>query len=166
MYLAEGRPAHDGGGRGANLDDFPLEFLAPRNLGRETTTLNARLTQGFTVPPTVEDADPDRDPTGRLALALAHGYRAVRDQARAREWADRALQKSPMDAEARVFRARLAAEDGRHRSAAEDLLRTVSGRPCRMRPSRSQDLEPIMPPVHARSANRNSLRRSWRWPTR
>jgi len=111
-----------------NLDDFPrLEFLAPRNLGRDTTTLNARLTRNFTVPPTVEDADPDRDPTGRLALALAHGYRAVRDQARAREWVNRALQASPMDAEAHVVRARLSAEDSQHRSAAEDLLRAVSG---------------------------------------
>ncbi len=111
-----------------NLDDFPrLEFLAPRNLGRDTSTLNSRLTRSFTVPPIVEDADPDRDPTGRLALALAQGYRAVRDRTRAREWADRALQKSPMDAEARVLRARLSAEDGRHRSAAEDLLRAVRG---------------------------------------
>lgn len=111
-----------------NLDDFPrLEFLAPRNLGRDTSTLNSRLTRNFTVSPTVEDADPDRDPTGRLALALAQGYRAVRDPARAREWVDRALRKSPMDAEARVLRARLSAEDGRHRSAAEDLLRAVSG---------------------------------------
>ena len=111
-----------------NLDDFPrLEFLAPRNLGRETTTLNARLTRAFTVPPTVEDADPDRDPTGRLALVLAQGYRAVRDQARAREWVDRALQKSPMDAEAHVFRARLSAEDSQYHAAAEDLLRAVSG---------------------------------------
>ena len=111
-----------------NLDDFPrLEFLAPRNLGRDTTTLNARLTRFFTVPPTVEDADPDRDPTGRLALALAQGYRAVRDQARAREWVDRVLQRSPMDAEAHLFRARLLAEDGHHHAAAEDLLRAVSG---------------------------------------
>jgi spermidine synthase/Tfp pilus assembly protein PilF len=109
-----------------NLDDFPrLEFLAPRNLGRDTT-LNARLTRNFTAL-TVEDANPDRDPTGRLALALAHGYRAVRDQARAREWVNRALQASPMDAEAHVVRARLSAEDSQHRSAAEDLLRAVSG---------------------------------------
>jgi spermidine synthase/Tfp pilus assembly protein PilF len=111
-----------------NLDDFPrLEFLAPRNLGRETSTLNARLTQAFAVPPTVEDADPDRDPTGRLDLALAQGYRAVRDRARAREWVDRALQKSPMDAEAHILRARLSAEDSQYHSAAEDLLRAVSG---------------------------------------
>ena len=54
-----------------------------------------------------------------------------RDQARAREWVDRALQKSPMDAEARVLRARLSAEDGQHHSASEDLLRAVSG-PMRM----------------------------------
>jgi spermidine synthase len=111
-----------------NLDDFPrLEFLAPRNLGRDTTTLNARLTRFFAVPPTVEDVDPDRDPSGRLALALAQGYRAVRDQVRAREWVDRALQRSPMDAEAHVFRARLLVEDGLHHGAAEDLVRAVSG---------------------------------------
>lgn len=111
-----------------NLDDFPrLEFLAPRNLGRDTTTLNARLTRFFAVPATVEDADPERDTTGRLALALAQGYRAVRDQVRAREWVDRALQRSPMDAEARLFRARLLVEDGQHHAAGEDLLRAVSG---------------------------------------
>jgi tetratricopeptide (TPR) repeat protein len=110
-----------------NLDNFPrLEFLAPRNLGRETTTLNARLTR-TAVPPVVEDADPDRDPDGRLALALAHGYRAVRDRARAREWVDRALQKSPMDAGAHLLRARLAAEDSQYHAAAEDLLRAVGG---------------------------------------
>ena len=111
-----------------NLDDFPrLEFFAPRNLGQDTSTLNARLTQAFAVPPVVEDADPDRDPTGRLALALAHGYRAVRDRVRAREWVDRAIQKSPMDAQAYILRARLSAEDGQHHSAATDLLKAVSG---------------------------------------
>jgi tetratricopeptide (TPR) repeat protein len=111
-----------------NLDDFPrLEFLAPRNLGRDTTTLNARLTRTFAVPPVVEDADVEQDPDGRLALALAHGYRAVRDRVRAREWVDRALQKSPMDAGAHLLRARLAAEDSRYHAAAEDLLRAVGG---------------------------------------
>jgi tetratricopeptide (TPR) repeat protein len=111
-----------------NLDDFPrLEFLAPRNLGRETSTLNARLTRAFAVPPVVEDADPDRDPGGRLALAFAHGARAVRDRAQALEWIDRALRQSPMDGEARVLRARLAAEEDRDHSAAEDLLRALNG---------------------------------------
>ncbi len=111
-----------------NLDDFPrLEFLAPRNLGRDTSTLNARLTRTFAVPPVVEDASADLDPTGRLALALAHGYHAVRDRARAREWVNRALQQSPMDPSARVLRARLAAEEGRHRAAAEDLVSVVNG---------------------------------------
>ncbi len=110
-----------------NLDDFPrLEFLAPRNLGRNTATLNASLTRTFAVAPAVEDADPDRDTSGGLALALAQGYRAVRDAARAREWVDRALEKSPMDAQAHIFRARLLAEDSQHHSAAEDLLRAVS----------------------------------------
>jgi spermidine synthase len=107
-----------------NLDDFPrLEFLAPRNLGRDTSELNARLTRAFAEPPPVEDADPDRDPSGRLTLALAHGYRAVRDSARAREWVDRALQKSPMDPQAHLLRARLLAEDDRDHAAAEDLLK-------------------------------------------
>jgi tetratricopeptide (TPR) repeat protein len=101
--------------------------LAPRNLGRDTTILNARLTQAFAVPPVVEDADPDRDTTGRLALALAHGFHAVRERDRAREWVDRAIRKSPMEAQAYLLRARLSAEDGRHRSAAEDLLKAVSG---------------------------------------
>ncbi len=111
-----------------NLDDFPrLEFLAPRNLGRDTSTLNARLTRAYAVSPAVEDASVDRDPTGRLALALAHGYRAVRDGARAREWVDRALEKSPMDAEAHLLRARLSVEDKQHHAAAEDLLRAVRG---------------------------------------
>jgi spermidine synthase len=111
-----------------NLDDLPrLEFMAPRNLGRDTTVLNARLTQAFAVPPVVEDADPDRDPAGRLALALAHGYRAVRERERAQEWVDRAIQRSPAETQAYLLRARLSAEDGRHRSAAEDLLKAVSG---------------------------------------
>jgi spermidine synthase len=111
-----------------NLDDFPrLEFLAPRNLGRDTSTLNARLTRAFAVAPTVEDASPDRDPGGRFALALAHGYHAVRDRTRAREWVNRALEKSPMDAEARLLRARLSVEDSQHHSAGEDLLGAVGG---------------------------------------
>jgi spermidine synthase len=111
-----------------NLDDFPrLEFLAPRNLGRDTSTLNARLTRTFAVPPSVEDASVDRDHAGRLALALAYGYRAVRDRPRAREWVDRAVQQSPMDPLARVLRARLLAEDGHSRAAAEDLLGVVNG---------------------------------------
>lgn len=111
-----------------NLDDFPrLEFLAPRTLGRDTSTLNARLTRMFAVPPVVEDANADHDATGRLALALAHGYRAVRDPARARTWVDRALRVSPMDPVARLLRARLAAEEGRHHAAAEDLLSVVNG---------------------------------------
>jgi spermidine synthase len=116
------------GDAAVNLDDFPrLEFLAPRNLGRETTTLNARLTRAFAVPPVVEDADPDQDPGGRLALAFAHGSRAVRERERALESVDRVLQRSPMDAEAHVLRARLASENDRDHAAAEDLLRAVSG---------------------------------------
>jgi tetratricopeptide (TPR) repeat protein len=46
---------------------------------------------------------------------------------RAREWVDRALQESPQDPLARVLRARLAAEDGQHHAAAEDLLSALSG---------------------------------------
>jgi spermidine synthase len=111
-----------------NLDDFPrLEFQAPRNLSRSTTYLNKHLTRAFAQPPVVEGADVERDPTGRLALALAQGYRVVRDRERAREWVDRSLQKSPMDAQAHLFRARLFAEDGQHHAAAEDLLRAVRG---------------------------------------
>jgi spermidine synthase len=111
-----------------NLDDFPrLEFLAPRNLGRETSTLNMRLTRAFAAPAAVEDASPDGDPTGRLDLALAHGYRAVRDAARAREWVDRAIRKSPMEAQGYLLRARLATEESRYHAAAEDLLNVVGG---------------------------------------
>jgi len=111
-----------------NLDDFPrLEFLAPRNLGRETSSLNMALTRAFAQPPVVEGADPERDPTGRLALALAYGYRVVRERALAREWVGRSLGKSPMDAQAHLLRARLFAEDGQPHAAAEDLLRAVTG---------------------------------------
>ncbi len=115
-------------GAEVNLDDFPrLEFLAPRNLGRETSTLNSRLTNAFVVPPVVEDADPERDPTGRLALFLAHGYRAVRERALALKWIDRALRKAPASAEARLLRARLLAEDGRPQVAAKDCLDAANG---------------------------------------
>ena len=115
-----------------NLDDFPrLEFQAPRNLGGHTRTLNMNLTRAFAQPAVVEGADVERDPTGRLALALAQGYRVVRDRERAREWVGRSLQKSPMDAQAHLFRARLFAEDGQHHAAAEDLWRAVTG-PARL----------------------------------
>jgi spermidine synthase len=111
-----------------NLDDFPrLEFLAPRNLGRDTTSLNMTLTRAFAQLPAVEDVDPEQDPTGRLALALAHGYRVMRDRAQAREWVDRSLGKFPMDAQAQLLRARLFVEDGQHHAAAEDLLHAVTG---------------------------------------
>jgi spermidine synthase len=129
MYLMPRAPLLKMAGDAAyNLDDFPrLEFLAPRNLGRETATLNMALTRAFAQFPVVEDADPERDPTGRLALSLAHGYRVARDRARALEWVDRALQKSPMDAQAHLLRARLLVADGRYHAAAEDLLRAVTG---------------------------------------
>ena len=111
-----------------NLDDVPrLEFSAPRNLGRETTTLNMRLTQGFVVRPDVEDADPERDPTGRVALALAHGYRATRDRTQALDWVEWALRVAPGDSEARLLRARLLAEEGRSGASAEELLKVVAG---------------------------------------
>jgi len=111
-----------------NLDDVPrLEFSAPRNLGRETTTLNMRLTQGFVVRPDVEDADPERDPTGRVTLALAHGYRATRDRTQALDWVERALRVAPGDFEARLLRARLLAEEGRSAASAEELLKVVAG---------------------------------------
>jgi len=115
-----------------NLDDRPrLEFSAPRNLGRDTTTLNQRLTQEFVVPAAVEDADPDQDPTGQLALSLASGFEATRNRDRALPWVDRALRNSPADSEARLLRARLLAEEGRSGSATEELLKVVSG-PIRM----------------------------------
>jgi tetratricopeptide (TPR) repeat protein len=111
-----------------NLDDVPrLEFSAPRNLGRETTTLNMRLTRSFVVRPTVEDADSERDPTGRQALALAHGYRATRDRTQALDWVERALRLAPRDGEARLLRARLLAEEGRSGASAEELLTVVAG---------------------------------------
>jgi spermidine synthase len=111
-----------------NLDDVPrLEFSAPRNLGRDTSTLNMRLTKQFAVPPEVEDADPRRDPTGRLALYLAHGYRATRDRTQALEWVERALRIAPADAEARLLRARLLAEEDRPVAAAEELWKVVAG---------------------------------------
>jgi tetratricopeptide (TPR) repeat protein len=89
------------------------------------------LTRAFAQPPVVEGADPERDPTGRLALALAHGYRVMRERAQAREWVDRSIGKSPMDAQAHLLRARLFAEDSQHHAAAEELLRVVTG-PVRM----------------------------------
>jgi spermidine synthase len=111
-----------------NLDDVPrLEFSAPRNLGRDTTTLNMRLIRTFAVRPTMEDADPERDPTGHLALSLAQGYRATRDRTQALDWVERALRVAPANPEARLLRARLLAEDGRSGAAAEDLLRAVAG---------------------------------------
>ena len=111
-----------------NLDDVPrLEFSAPRNLGRDTSTLNMRLTQHFVVPPAVEDADPARDPAGRLALYLAYGYRATRDRTQALEWVERALRLAPTDVEARLLRARLLAEEERPIAAAEELRKVVAG---------------------------------------
>ncbi len=110
-----------------NLDDLPrLEFSAPRNLGRETSALNMRLTKRFVVPPTVEDADPRQDPTGRLALYLAYGYRATQDRTRALEWVERTLQLAPADAEARLLHARLLAEEERPVAAAEELRKVVA----------------------------------------
>ncbi len=111
-----------------NLDDVPrLEFSAPRNLGRDTTTLNTRLTREFVVAPPVEDADPEQDPTGNLALFLAQGFRATRDREQALLWVERALRKSPASAEARLLHARLLAEEGRSASAADELLKVVNG---------------------------------------
>ena len=111
-----------------NLDDIPrLEFSAPRNLGRDTTTLNMRLTKSFAVRPAVEDADPEQDRTGRLALSLAHGFRATRDRAQALEWVKRALRLRPEDPEARLLHARLLAEDGRTVTAAEELQKVLAG---------------------------------------
>ena len=111
-----------------NLDDLPrLEFSAPRNLGRDTSALNMRLTKRFAVPPTVEDADPRNDPTGRLALYLAYGYQATQERTRALEWVERALQLAPTDAEVRVLHARLLAAEERPIAAAEELHRVVAG---------------------------------------
>ncbi|HTX52692.1 MAG TPA: fused MFS/spermidine synthase [Candidatus Baltobacteraceae bacterium] len=110
-----------------NLDDFPrLEFRAPRNLGRDTTDLNAKLTQAFVVPPNVEDADPHADATGRLALALAQGYQATRQTAQASAWVHRALARSPMDGEALLLRARLLLDKDRALAAAQDIRRAVT----------------------------------------
>jgi spermidine synthase len=116
------------GGAEVNLDDIPrLEFSAPRNLGRETTSLNMSLTRTFSLRPTVEDAEPERDPTGRLARSLGYGYKAMGDRTQALTWVERALQKAPADAEARLLRARLLAEDGRSAAAAEDLRAVLEG---------------------------------------
>jgi len=109
-----------------NLDDVPrLEFSAPRNLGRDTTTLNTRLTREFVAAPAVEDADPEQDPTGHLALFLAHGFWAMRDREQGLLWVERALRKSPGNPEARLLRARLLAEDGRSAPAADELLKVI-----------------------------------------
>jgi tetratricopeptide (TPR) repeat protein len=111
-----------------NLDDVPrLEYSAPRNLGRDTTDLNSRLTKAFVVPPRVEDADLARDTSGRLALYLAYGYKAVRDREQALTWVERGLEKNPMDAEARLLHAALLADDGRSMAAAEELRRVMLG---------------------------------------
>ncbi len=111
-----------------NLDDVPrLEFSAPRNLGQDTTTLNMRLTRKFVVPPTVEDAHPEQDPTGQLALSLAHGYLATRDRTESLAWVERVIRRAPNDPEARLLRARIRAEDGRSAAAAADLLEAVAG---------------------------------------
>ncbi|HSB79237.1 MAG TPA: fused MFS/spermidine synthase [Candidatus Methylomirabilis sp.] len=111
-----------------NLDDVPrLEYSAPRNLGRDTVDLNSGLTKKFVVPPVVEDADPARDASGRLALYLAYGYKAVRDREQALTWVERGLAKNPMDAEARMLHARLLANDGRSAEAAEELRKVMTG---------------------------------------
>jgi spermidine synthase len=105
-----------------NLDDVPrLEFSAPRNLGRSTTALNMSLARGFAVRPVVEDANPERDPGGRLALALAHGHRVTRNWTEGLEWVDRALRLAPKHAEARLLRARLLLDDSRPMAAAAEL---------------------------------------------
>ncbi len=110
-----------------NLDDVPrLEFSAPRNLGRDTTTLNMRLTRTFVVPPPVEDAHPEQDPTGQLALSLAHGYYATRDRTQSLAWVEQAIRRAPNNPEARLLRARIRAEDG-DSAAAADLLETLGG---------------------------------------
>ena len=109
-----------------NLDDVPrLEFSAPRNLGRSTTTLNMSLTRSFAVRPVVEDADPEHDPTGHLALALASGHRVTRNWTEGLEWVDRALRLSPRNAEAHVLRARLLIDDSRPIAAASELQKAL-----------------------------------------
>lgn len=114
------------GSAAVNLDDIPrLEFSAPRNLGRDTTTLNIRLMREHAQPPATEDADPGRDGSGRLAYYLAHGYRAVRDREQALRWVERALAAAPWDGEMRLLRARLLAEDGRPASAAAELAKAI-----------------------------------------
>ena len=111
-----------------NLDDVPrLEFSAPRNLGQNTTTLNMSLTRNFVVRPAVEDGDVERDPTGRLAFYLAHGYRVARDRTQALSWVERTLKKSPHDTEALLLRARLLAEEGRSEAAAQALGEALAG---------------------------------------
>jgi spermidine synthase len=109
-----------------NLDDVPrLEFSAPRNLGRSTTTLNMSLTRSFAVRPTVEGADPEHDPTGRLALALASGHRVARNWTAGLEWVDRALRLAPGNPEARLLRARLLIDDSRPITAAAELHKVL-----------------------------------------
>ena len=109
-----------------NLDDIPrLEFSAPRNLGRTTTTLNMSLTRGFAVPPAVEDADPGHDPTGHLALALAYGHRVARNWTAGLEWVDRALRLAPSNPEAHLLRARLLIDDSRPIAAATELHKVL-----------------------------------------
>lgn len=111
-----------------NLDDVPrLEYSAPRNLGRDTTALNSRLTKGFVIPLEVEDANPERDASGRLALYLAYGYKAVRDREQALTWVERGLEKNPTDAEARMLHATLLADDGRPVAAAGELRKVMLG---------------------------------------
>ncbi|HTU03626.1 MAG TPA: fused MFS/spermidine synthase, partial [Candidatus Sulfotelmatobacter sp.] len=107
-----------------NRDDYPrLEFSAPRNLGRETATLNIRLTRAHAVPPQVEDVDPAEQGSGRWAALLGQGYRAARDPERAREAAEEALRKSDGNVEARLLRAQLALEDSQPGRAAAELER-------------------------------------------
>jgi spermidine synthase len=109
-----------------NLDDVPrLEFSAPRNLGRSTTTLNMSLNRSFAVRPAVEDADPVHDPTGRLALALAFGHRVARNRGQGLEWVDRALRLAPGNPEARLLRARLLIDDSRPIAAAGELHKVL-----------------------------------------
>jgi tetratricopeptide (TPR) repeat protein len=109
-----------------NLDDVPrLEFSAPRNLGRSTSALNMSLTRSFAVRPVVEDADPERDPGGHLALALAHGHRVARNWTEGLEWVDRALRLAPKSAEARLLRARLLIDDSRPVAASGELHKVL-----------------------------------------
>jgi len=111
-----------------NLDDLPqLEFSAPRNLGRDTSALNRRLTKSFAVRPAIEDADPGHDPTGRLALDLAYGYQAKQEGTQALEWVERALQIAPADSEAQLLRVRLLAAEDRPAAAADQLRKAVAG---------------------------------------